>query len=193
MADDDIVQRVLSGDSYEQAAAIVTRAFPISLEQKIQLGIGGLLVSVLLAPLLSLQRDAIVAVEGAVPAAFRLGTFVLLGIVTVFIAGLLLIGLESRVRSVSTFERARKFVRVEELLMWYQLLGLVFVVIGIAIAAVGAISHDTIWLLYEYDVSVYGSAEFVLIDVWAISALGGVLAVVLFFLRAILNSKLTYG
>ena len=193
MVDDDIAQRVLNGDSYEQAAAIVTRAFPISLEQKIQLGIGGLLVSGLLAPLLSLQRDAIVAAEGAVPVAFRLGTFVLLGILTVFIAGLLLIGLESRVRAVSTLERARKFVRVEELIMWYQLLGLAFVVIGTATAAVGLISTDTIRLLYEYDVFVYGSAGFVLIDVWAISATGGVLAVVLFVLRAMLNSKSMYG
>ena len=193
MVDDDIAQRVLNGDSYEQAAAIVTRAFPISLEKKIQLGIGGLLVSGLLAPLLSLQRDAIVAAEGAVPVAFRLGTFVLLGILTVFIAGLLLIGLESRVRAVSTLERARKFVRVEELIMWYQLLGLAFVVIGTATAAVGLISTDTIRLLYEYDVFVYGSAGFVLIDVWAISATGGVLAVVLFVLRAMLNSKSMYG
>mgnify|MGYP005855908049 FL=1 len=185
MVDDDIAHRVLEGDTYEQAAVVVTRAFPISLERKIQLGIAGLLVSVLLAPLLSLQQDAIVALEGAEPAAFRLGTFVFLGILTVFVAGLLLIGLESRTRSLSTLDRARKLVRIEEFLMWYQLLGLAFVVIGTAIAAAGLVSTDLVRLLYEFDVQVYGSAGIVLIDVWAISGIGGLMAMALVGLRSL--------
>lgn len=190
---DEIERRVLEGNSYEQAAVVVNRAFPLSLQRKIQFGIGGLLLSVLLAPLLSLQQDTIIAFEGAEPVAFRLGTFVLLGITTVFLAGLILIWLEPRAHSLSTLERARKLVRIEEMVMWYQLLGLAFVVIGIAIAAVGLISTDTIGLLYAYDVQVYGSAGFVLVDVWVISAVGGLLAAVLMVFRSVLKMKSADG
>lgn len=190
--DDDIARRILDGDSYEQAEATVKRTFPISVGRKIQTAIVGLLISALLGPFLLLQREAIVALEGGDPVAFRLGTFSLLGIVTVFVAGLVLIGLESRARSLSaTPDRARRLVRIEEMIMWYQLLGLGFVVIATAIAVVGLVSTDTVRLLYEFGVPVYGPAGTVPVDVRVISGLGGMLAILLALLRWVLKAKAT--
>ncbi|PSQ50462.1 hypothetical protein BRD19_00820 [Halobacteriales archaeon SW_7_65_23] len=120
MPQEDIIERVLEGGEYERAKATVNRTFAMPIRTKIAIAIAGLLVTLPVAPAIVLRRTLIVAYEGTDTLELVLGRLALLGMATVFLAGLLLIRQRHVLLGGSlSAERARKLLRIEDLLMWF--------------------------------------------------------------------------
>jgi len=184
MSGNDITDRVLEGGEYERAKATVRQTFSTALGTKITVAIAGLLVAVALAPAVVLRRELIVAYEGTDSLELIIGRLVLLGVGTVFPAGLLLVRLQYRLAAGSvTPERARRLVRFEDLLMWFVLLGSVFILIGTVLAGIGLVSAGAVERLYDASVGIYRPTNAFGIDVRLVSTLAGVLALTLAILR----------
>lgn len=184
MDPDEAYEWIVEGDPYRRAKVTVRRAFPVSLDRKVQLAIATLAASVPLAPLLFLQRDLIRSLEGTGPLvrtlSLQIGFLTLFGVVTGFVVGALLVRQKRVVRRRSLGdEAARKLVRIEDLLAFLLLHGTVLVVIPTTLAIVGAISPGTIEALYARGIAVYQPVGSSYVDARAVSATGGVLAVVL--------------
>jgi hypothetical protein len=184
MSGDDITDRVLEGGEYKRAKATVRQTFSIPLGTKITGAVAGLLFAVPLAPAVVLRRELIVAYEGTDSLELIIGRLVLLGVGTVFPAGLLLVRQQYHLADGSvTAERARRLVRFEDLLMWFVLLGSVFILIGTVLAGVALVSTGAVERLYDAGIGIYRPTATFGIDVRLVSALAGVLALVLSALR----------
>jgi hypothetical protein len=178
---DDIAETLVEGDSYEQAALAVSRMVPLSLDTKIRIAIGLLALSGAIAPAVLLRRDLVRSLEGTESLSLTLGLLVLNGIITITLAGLLLVRQRYILtrRSLSSRE-ARKLVRLEDFLVLFVLLGGLFVVAPLLLAVVGLVSPSTVETFYANDINIYQPDETLGIDLRAISAAGGFLAIVLF-------------
>jgi hypothetical protein len=178
---DDIAETLVEGDSYEQAALAVSRMVPLSLDTKIRIAIGLLALSGAIAPAVLLRRDLVRSLEGTGSLSLTLGLLVLNGIITITLAGLLLVRQRYILtrRSLSSRE-ARKLVRLEDFLVLFVLLGGLFVVAPLLLAVVGLVSPSTVEIFYANDINIYQPDETLGIDLRAISAAGGFLAIVLF-------------
>ncbi len=182
--DDDIRSRIVEGGSYERAEVTVRRTFPIPLDRKIQIAIVTLAASVPLAPSVFLRRGLVRSLEGtgalAETLSLQLGWLTLIGIVTAFLVGLLLVRQKRAVRRQSLDdEEARKLVRIEDLLAFFLLQGAVFVVFSTTLAVVGVVSPETIEALYGRGVAVYQPTAAFHLDARLVSAVGGLLAIAL--------------
>jgi hypothetical protein len=186
--DNDLTDRILEGTAYDQATATVNRTFPFSIGRKIRIASGILAASALLAPALYISRGRIRSIEGVEGLAevfgLRIATLALLGVITSASAGLVLIRQHAVVRRGSLDEeRAQRLVRIEDVLMWFVIQGGAFVLIAVGLAVVGTVSAEAIDTLYQSGVMVYQTSG--LVDARAVSALGGVFAVVLYALSRI--------
>jgi len=184
-ADDELSRRILEGTSYEHAEATTNRVFPVSLDGKILLAVGGLASTVVLAPALFVRRDLIRALEGTGALSETLSpgiaVLALVGVATTFGVGLLLVRQRYAVRARSLdLETARKLVRIEDFLMWFLVQGVLFIVVPALLAVAGVLSAGTIEALYESNVVVYQPAGTLAVDARIVSGLGGGLAAVLF-------------
>jgi len=182
--DDDISERILEGDAYEQAEVTVRRTFTLPLERKVQTAVGTLAASVVVGPALYLRRALIRSIEGTGPLQDPLGLTIvllaLLGVLTTFTAGLALVSQRYAIaRRSLTPSQARRAVRVEDVAMWFVLQGAAFVLLPAAFSVVGVLSPGVIESLYEYGVAVYRPSVTFGIDARLVSGLGAVLAVVL--------------
>lgn len=193
-SEDDLTHRILEGTAYDQAQVTVRRTFPLSIVGKIRATVVVLAASGLLAPALYLSRGRIRAVEGTEALSETLSltivTLALLGVVTTFGAGLLLVRQLAAIhrRSLSEDE-AQRLVRIEDLLMWFVLQGGAFVLIPVSVAIVGVLSGDPISTLYDYEVTVYQPSETFMVDARIVSALGGAFAVLLYALHRRLGER----
>jgi len=184
MVRDDIIERVLEGGEYERAKATVNRTFAMSIRTKIAVAIVGLLVTVPVAPAIVLRRNLIVAHEGTDTLELVLGRLALLGMATVFLAGLLLIRQRRVLLGGSlSAERARKLLRIEDLLMWFVLLGSVFGLIAAVLAGLGLVYPGAVEWLYATGVRVYAPTTALGVDVRFVSALGAFMSQSLFLLH----------
>jgi hypothetical protein len=182
--DEEVSKRIVDGEPYPRAELTVRRTFPLSLDQKIQVASGALAASAVIAPALFLRRGLIRSIEGTGSLPETLGlvvvTLALLGILTTFTAGLVLVrqGYVVSHRSL-TAEQARRLVRVEDLVMWFILQGGAFILIAATASIVGLLSPDAIERLYGYGVAVYQPSTTFGVDARLVSGLGTVLAAVL--------------
>jgi hypothetical protein len=189
MSDEKITDRVLDGGEYERAKVTVRQTFSIPLRTKIRAAIGSLLTTVPLGPAVVLRTDVVESYEGTLTFELIIGQLALLGILTVFFAGLLLVRQHYILLADSmTAERARKLVRTEDLLMWFVLLGAVFGLIATALALVPLVSSGAVDSLYDAGVRVYRPTNALGVDVRLVSALGAVFSLVLFALRVWVDS-----
>ena len=184
MDPDDVYDRIVEGDPYRRAEVTVRRAFPISLDRKVRLAIATLAASVPLGPLLFLQRDLVRSLEGtgslAGTLSLQIGCLTMIGVVTGFIVGTLLVRQKRIVRRRPLGdEAARKLVRIEDLLAFLLVHGTVLVVIPTTLAIVGAVSPGTIEALYARGIAVYQPTGIGYLDARTVSAAGGLLAVML--------------
>ena len=190
MSDEKITDRVLEGGEYERAKVTVRQTFSIPIRTKILGAVGGLLATVPLGPAVVLRKDLIESYEGILTFELILGQLALLGVVTVFLSGLLLVWQHYLLVADSiTAERARKLVRTEDLLMWFVLLGSVFGLIATVLALVPLVYSGAVDSLYGAGVRVYRPTNALGIDVRLVSALGAVLSTVLFVLLAWVESR----
>lgn len=183
-SDDDIRSRIVEGGSYKRAEVTVRRTFPIPLDRKIQIAIVTLAASVPLAPSVFLRRDLVRSLEGtgalAETLSLQLGWLTLIGIVMAFLVGLLLVRQKRAVRRQSLGdEKARKLVRIEDLLTFFLLQGTVLVVVPTTLAVVGVVSPGTVEALYGYGIAVYQPMTAFRFDARLVSAGGGLLAITL--------------
>jgi|GEM_PF-3146423 hypothetical protein len=182
MPDDEIYERALNGDAYERASMTMRRMFPISIGKKIRISIGTLALSTLLAPAVFVQY-AVVASSDLRSETFRLSIAVLAlaGILTAFLAGAVLVRQYHVVARRSLSEtKARRMIRVEDLVTLFVLQGASFVAIPTALTAIGVISPPAIEALYGAGIEVYAPSPTALADARFVSALGGILAALLF-------------
>jgi hypothetical protein len=192
--DDDLTHRILEGTAYDRAAVTVRRTVPLDIVGKIRVSVGVLAASGLLAPALYLSRGRIRTVEGtgalSETLSLTLATLTLLGVVTTFGAGLLLVRQLYAIhrRSLSDDE-AQRLVRIEDLLMWFVLQGGAFVLIPVSVAVVGVLSGDIVGTLYSYEITVYQPSETIGADARLVSALGGGLAALLYALYRRLGAR----
>lgn len=182
--DDDIRNRIVEGGPYKRAEVTVRRTFPIPLDRKVQIAISTLAASVPLAPSLFLRRDLVRSLEGTgalvETLSLQLGRLTLIGIVTGFSIGLLLLRQKRAVRRRSLAdEEARKLVRIEDLLTFLLLHGAVLVAVPTTLALVGVVSPETIETLYGHGVTVYQPTAAFRLDARLVSAAGGLLAIAL--------------
>lgn len=189
MSDENITDRVLEGGEYECAKATVRQMFSIPLRTKIRVSILSLLVTVLLAPAVVLRQDLVAVYEGTRTFDLVLGRLAILGMTTVFLAGVLLVR-QQRLILVDSMsaERARKLVRVQDLLMWFVLLGSVFVLIATLLAWFPVVFGGAVDRLYGAGIRIYRPTTVLGLDVRLVSALGGLLSLVLFALRTAVYS-----
>jgi len=181
---DDISEAVLEGDAYDEAVVRTTRHFPLSLDGKILACALGLAVSTLLAPAVWFRRDLALSLERGATQSQVLGTrlslVALLGILTVFLPGLLLLRQQVLLaRQSYTVEEARDIVRVQEIFMWFAAMGIVFILISVLLALVGLVSTDAVRWLYSKSVVIYRAGEPLALDVRITSVIGGFSALVL--------------
>lgn len=179
--DEKLTQQLLQGSTYEQATVNVRRTFPIGIDGKILVAGLALALAVPFAPLVYYRRELIAELEETESTAAALsvdiGTLAFAGVVSVFGTGLLLVYLRRRIRSVDLDpERARRVVRVEDLLMWVLLQGTAFVLIAVLVAAAGVLAPETVADLYQRDVRLYQRTGLAFIDARLLSGLGGVLS-----------------
>ncbi|MES3516164.1 MAG: hypothetical protein PPP58_00705 [Natronomonas sp.] len=184
MADEDqITQTLTEGSAYEQALIVTHRTFPISLTRKIQLCLGTLLLTTVLAPLLHLSSASIRMVEGEAAAGagvFRndISTIVLIGVfvTTVFVA--FLIRHETRLerrKDDLTLEEAQHALRIQDMILALATgNGLLFVLVPIALVTAG-VSPDVVAWLYDADIRLYQPSG-VSVDARITSLCGGVAA-----------------
>lgn len=178
--DDDITEAVLSEDTYRQARATVRQTFSTHIERKVVVAIVTLVVAVSLWPLIALRQELIRSLEGSATYTLSLGVLALYGVGLAFGTALLLLWQYRRILTRQFGQKkARKLLRIEDLLTWFLLLGTAFVVLATGTAAIGALSPATIERLYAANVVVYRPAETVPLDIRYVSALGGVLGGVL--------------
>lgn len=184
MSDGDIEQQLLNGDAYDEAELTVRRIIGLSLDGKIQVAIGTLVVAALLGPSVSLGTDHISAIEptltqGESPAPALAG-LVFFGAVSAFAGGLLLIRQQHR-RHACPFdvEQARRFVRVEDFILMLVLQGTMFVVVPTILSAAGALSPEISTTLYDADILIYRPHPTLGVDTRVVSAVAGTLAFVL--------------
>jgi len=182
MSDDEIYERIVEGESYEQAVATVRRLVPLSLDRKIAVAVFGLGYAGLLAPALYLSRGTIQMFEGtdslAATLSPALASLVALGLVTAFGGGVLLVRQRAIVERRSlTVDAARRQVRIEDLLMIFVLQGVSFVVIPTTPAVAAAVSGDVAQGLYNRGFVLYQAGGAV--DARLVSALGVLFAVAL--------------
>lgn len=190
MSDEKITDRVLDGGEYERAKVTVRQTFSIPIRTKIWVAVGGLTATVPLGPAVVLRQDLIESYEGTLTFELILGQLAMLGVVTVFSSGLLLVRQHFLLLADSmTAERARKLVRTEDLLMWFVLLGSVFGLIATVLALVPLLSSGAVDSLYDAGVRVYRPTNALGIDVRLVSALGAVLSLVLLALQAWVESR----
>lgn len=185
----DISDTVIEGDPYEQASVLTRRVFPLSLDGKIRLCYLISLSAVGFAPAIAYRRELIRTVEPAVaprPAFVMVGA---IGVLLTFLFGLTLVGLRLFVRRTELdFESAAHLIRVEDLLMVFAVsIGLLFVVVPLGLAVLGALSPDSVLWLYERDVRVYRPSTNVLANATLVST-GGVLTAVALFVLDIATS-----
>ena len=182
MSDDKIYERALEGDAYERASMTMRRMFPISIGNKIRISIGTLALSTLLAPTVFVQHS-VVASSGFLSETFRLSIAVLalVGILTAFLAGAALVRQHRVVARCSLSEtEARRMIRVEDLATLFVLQGASLVAIPIVLVVVGVISPLALEALYIAGIEVYAPSPTALADARFVSALGGILAALLF-------------
>lgn len=185
--DDDIHERIVEGEPYEQAELTVRRVIPLSLDRKIALAVLGLCSAALLAPALYHRRETIRALEGTESLAETLSpalcVLVTIGLVTTFGAGAVLVR-QSAVaqRRALTPEQARRLVRIEDMLMLFVLQGLLFIVVPTTLAVAGAVSTGAVSSFYDQGVVIYQTDGPVDVDARLVSTLGVSLAAVLAFL-----------
>jgi hypothetical protein len=182
MSDDEIYERIVEGESYEQAVVTVRRLVPLSLDRKIAVAVFGLGYAGLLAPALYLSRGTIQMFEGtdslAATLSPALASLVALGLVTAFGGGVLLVRQRAIVERRSlTVDAARRQVRIEDLLMIFVLQGVSFVVIPTTPAVAAAVSGGVAQGLYDRGVVLYQAGGAV--DARLVSALGVLFAVAL--------------
>lgn len=194
MNPDKIHSRVVEGSPYERAKVTVRRVFPISLDRKVRLAVVTLAASVPLAPSLFLQRDLIRSIEGteslATTLSLQFGVLALIGVITGFAAGVLLVRQKRVLRSRSlTDEAARRLVRIEDLLALILLHAALLVGIPTMLAAVGVVSPGTVETLYGLGVTVYQPAGAFRFDARLVSSAGGLLAVALAVLDRTVGSE----
>ena len=154
----DISEAVLEGDAYERATALTRRVFPMSLTSKIRLCVLVLASTGLLAPAIA-HRQALIAeldpAGGTTPPA--LVTVVALGSGVTFLFGLAFLRQRHVVRARELdFETAKQLVRFEDVLMTFAVsTGLLFVLVPLSLAVMGAVSSDAVVYLYQRDIRLY--------------------------------------
>jgi len=183
-SEDELSEAVLEGDAYAQAIVQTKRYFSLSLEGKILACAAGLGLSTLLAPAVWVRRDLALSLEEGATLSQVLGTrlsaLALLGVVTVLLAGLLLLRQQVLlVRRSYTVEEARDVVRVQEIFMWFAVTGIVFILIPVFLGLLGVLSPDAVRWLYSNSVVIYRVGEPLAIDVRITSAIGGASALAL--------------
>lgn len=184
MPDDDISQQLLDGDAYDEAELTVRRFIGLSLDQKILLAVGTVAAGVLLGPSVVLGTDHITTLEPTLTQGDQprpaLAGLVLLGVLSAFTGGLLLVGHRHR-RHTQSFdvEQARRFVRIEDFILIFVLQGTLFVVVPTALATAGALVPDVGTTLYEANVRIYRPHPTFGVNTVLVSAVAGVLAAIL--------------
>ena len=164
MSDNDVSRRILEGDAYEQATLTVRRTFPIGLEWKVRIALAILATAGLVAPALFVGRDYVSTVTDAESLSATLSptvvTLSFVGVVTTFAVGVILVRQQYVVahRSLSE-DRARRLVRVEDVLMWFLLQGGAFVAVPTAVAVLAVVSSGTVDALYAAGIMAFGPAE----------------------------------
>jgi len=195
MSDNDVSRRILEGDAYEQATLTVRRTFPIGLEWKVRIALAILATAGLVAPALFVGRDYVSTVTDAESLSATLSptvvTLSFVGVVTTFAVGVILIRQQYVVahRSLSE-DRARRLVRVEDVLMWFLLQGGAFVAVPTAVAVLAVVSSGTVDALYAAGIMAFGPAEAVGVDARLVSGLGVTLSLVLFAASALVRTAM---
>jgi hypothetical protein len=185
MSDDDISRRILEGSAYEQAVVTVRRTFPVGLEWKIYIALGILATAGLIAPALFVRRAYVSAVTGAESLSAALSptvvTLSFVGVLVTAATGAILVRQQYVVsrRSLDE-ERARRLVRVEDVLMWFLLQGAALVAVPTAVSLLAVVSTGAVETLYATGIKAFGPAGAVGVDARLVSGLGVTLAVVLF-------------
>ena len=182
--DEKLTQQLLQGSTYEQATVNVRRTFPIGINGKMLVAGLALALTVPFAPLVYYRRELIAELEGTESTTAALsvdiGTLAFAGIVSVFGTGLLFAYLRRRIQSIDLDpERARRVVRIEDLLMWVLLQGTAFVLIAVLVAAAGVLAPETVADLYQQDVRLYQRTGLAFIDARLLSGLGSVLSAIM--------------
>ncbi len=185
--DEKLTQQLLQGSTYEQATVNVRRTFPIGIDGKILLAGLALAFAIPFAPLVYYRRELIADLEGTESTTAALsvdiGTLAFAGIVSVFATGLLFVYLRRRIQTVDLDpERARRVVRVEDLLMWVLVQGAAFVLIAVSVAAAGVLAPEVVADLYQQDVRLYQRTGLAFIDARLLSGLGGALSAIMLVL-----------
>ncbi|PSP18509.1 hypothetical protein BRC62_03050 [Halobacteriales archaeon QH_10_67_13] len=182
--DEKLTQQLLEGSTYEQATVNVGRTFPIGIDEKILTAGIALALAVPFAPLVYYRRELIADLEETESTTAALsvdiGTLAFAGIVSVFGTGLLFAYLRRRIRRADLDpERARRVVRIEDLLMWVLLQGTAFVLIAVAVATAGVLAPETVADLYQQDVQLYQRTGLALVDARLLSGVGSVLSAIM--------------
>ena len=191
--DGKLTRQLLSGSTYEQATINVRRTFPVTIDGKILIAGVALALAVPFAPLVYYRRELIADLEGVESTTAALsvdiGTLAFAGLGSVFGAGVLLVYLRRRIRRIDLDpERARRVVRIEDLLMWVLLQGAAFILIAVSVAAAGVLAPETVADLYQRDVQLYQRTGIAVVDARLLSGLGGVLSTVMFGLWYVTDS-----
>jgi len=173
--DDDIDRRILEGDAYDRAS-LTARTLALRPTRAVTIAAGAAASTASLAPAVWVRRDLVGSLEpplDATPFALALATVALLGVLTAVAAGgLLLHRHRVAVRRSPDADAAERLVRIENLLTWFLLQGVVLSALPTAAAIVGAVAPGTVETAYRFGIAIYAPGA---VDARVVSAAGAAL------------------
>ena len=173
-----------SAVDYERLRGEAGGVFPISIDRKVTIAVGGLALAALFGPVVASQSAEVRALENGPGAALNIvgGMAVLLGVVSISVGAAGLVCQRYYVgQQVTGTERIKWFLRVEDLWTWLLLLGTLITALCMSLILPAALSFSSPEAVSGAGFGIF--REFdplpVVISAWAVSAVAaGALVVV---------------
>jgi hypothetical protein len=169
----------MSDNKYREVSEETALTFPISIRSKMLLTVGTLLVSTLAAPAAHFRGDRIREIQATatLPEAMSMfaGLVILIGNVSTFFVGVYMLKHVRDRATASSATRAKieKQLRIEDFVMYWQVLGTVAVFVPLVPIVLAGLFPGIIEPMYDAGITIYRPFETFTIDIRLVAGVTG--------------------
>ncbi len=169
----------MGNSKYREVRAEMGVVFPMTLNSKMWLTVGTLLISTLAAPAAYIRRDYIRELEGtaSLPETLSLlaGVVILVGNLSTFFDGLYMLKYVRERAEASSPGKAeiKKQIRVEDYIMYWQVWGTLVVLLPLVLLMLGGLFPGVIEPMYDTGIAIYQPFDIVTIDIRLVAGISG--------------------